>query len=84
MLTAAIETIQLAIDERIGRLQAFLQDHGVPAPTFDATLPACPLALAASDTDHVAWVRAVPADEAARLEAWLAAIVAAITELVWN
>ena len=83
VLEAAVATIQLAIDERGARLAAFLEDHGFPVPLFDLTLPACPVAPAPSDVDHVTWVQALEAADAARLQGWLQAIVDAVSATPW-
>ena len=38
----------------------------------------CPLDLEASTLDHLSWVRALDDDAVARLQAWLAAVAAAV------
>jgi acetyltransferase-like isoleucine patch superfamily enzyme len=79
VLEAAVETIQLAIDERVARLAAYLSDHGVAAPVFEGPLPPCPVALRPSEPEHLAWVRSLTDADVAPLLGWLESIVAAVS-----
>lgn len=81
VIEAALETIELAIAERVDRLGAFLQEHGITPPTFQVkAAPPCPLAIVPGDADHVAWVQGLDASDADRLQSWLEAIVGDVRE----
>ena len=79
VLAAAVDTLGEAIDERVVRLRGFLEERGKPMPELhlDPDI-ACPLELEASTQDHLSWVRGLDDDAVARLQAWLAAVAAAV------
>lgn len=77
VLEAALETLDLCIEERVQRLRAFVRERGgtVPELPVDAEPPACPLPLRdAPELDHVAWVGALDAAQVEAGIAWLTAI----------
>ncbi|MCA9713634.1 MAG: UDP-N-acetylglucosamine pyrophosphorylase [Myxococcales bacterium] len=80
VLEAAIETLSLAIRERVKRLAAFLEERGERPPAFRPRprLP-CPLeitrARARDYVDHVRWIQGRTDLEANMLRGWLIAIV---------
>jgi acetyltransferase-like isoleucine patch superfamily enzyme len=80
VVTAALETLELCIEERVRRLEAFLheRDESPVALRLDTSAFACPIALEPADprdpADHLAWVRALPTRDVERLEGWLTAI----------
>jgi len=76
---AAIETIGVAIDERVARLEAFLheREQAMPDLVLDPSI-ACPLEMSGSDDDHVAWVRGLGEPDVAQLGAWLRAVAEAV------
>ena len=75
MVAAAVDLIDLALDEREKRLRSFLEERGASLPAVDRA-PAvgpCPLPLSEGDSDHVAWVQGLGADTVAAGEAWAGA-----------
>lgn len=79
VLDAAVATIQSGIEERGERLAAFLKDHEIARPSVTVALPPCPLQPTSGNVDHVAWVQALSATDASRLQSWLQSIVDAVT-----
>jgi UDP-N-acetylglucosamine/UDP-N-acetylgalactosamine diphosphorylase len=79
LLNAAIDTLGIAIAERVARLGAFLEERGLPAPTLclEPTLR-CPIAVAPSADDHVAWVRSRDDADATALAQWLASVASGV------
>lgn len=80
VIQAAIAIINSAIDERIVRLDALLQQAEQQAPTFpDPTGHPCPLGSLTPQQDHVGWVKSLAQPEAQQLTNWLKAIVNEVT-----
>ena len=81
VIDAAIETLQLCIDERVERLRAFTEERGEAAPSLDLDpASSCPEALVRAEgpEDHVAWVQALPPDAVEAGQAWLQAVADAV------
>jgi hypothetical protein len=78
VLSEAIANIESCIAEREKRLAAFLRERGAAVPVLKAPELACPLALAADEVDHVAWVRALSRADADACVAWLQAVEAGV------
>lgn len=81
VLRRAIETIELAMRERVDRLRAFLDERGEPMPALVLDPPlACPLDVHGGDVrlDHVAWVQSLGEGDVAVARAWLQAVAAAV------
>ncbi|MEX1366279.1 MAG: UDP-N-acetylglucosamine pyrophosphorylase [Nannocystaceae bacterium] len=81
VLRAAARTLDACIAERVTRLEAFVRERGgaMPPLVLEPRVPACPLPVAASDTDHVDWVRALTAEQVEAGVAWLSGIAAAVS-----
>lgn len=78
VVAAAIDTLGVAIDERVARLHAFLEERGEAPPVLVLEPDsACPLTLFADPVDHVQWVRGLGDAELEQLRQWLAAVAAA-------
>jgi hypothetical protein len=75
----AIANIELGIAERWKRLASFLGERGRKLPPL-APLepPPCPLPMAPSTVEHVAWVKALSSAEVDALGAWLEEIAASV------
>jgi hypothetical protein len=82
VISAALETLNLCIEERVARLEGFLGERGEPMVPLRLDEPAldCPIALeSASDpSDHVDWVRRASERDVAQLQAWLEAVCAGV------
>jgi hypothetical protein len=79
IIAGAIETIGVAIDERVARLEAFLHEREQAMPDLDLDPSiACPLEMSDAGDDHVAWVRGLAEPEVDRLGAWLRAVAEAV------
>ncbi len=79
---AALETLDLCIQERQQRLAAFLRERSVACPDVAPThAHPCPLACTPPEpyVDHIAWVRSLSATQAEQLHAWLTQIVEDVT-----
>ncbi len=80
VLEAAVETLELAIGERVKRLSSFVVERGGEPPRFKPRprLP-CPLEItrgrARDYVEHVRWIQARTDLEANMLRGWLVAIV---------
>lgn len=79
VLGAAIETLGVAIAERVTRLTSFLAERGSPMPALSLE-PAlrCPIAVEPSADDHLAWVRKRDEADTTALAQWLASVASAI------
>jgi UDP-N-acetylglucosamine/UDP-N-acetylgalactosamine diphosphorylase len=78
---AAFELLSVCIDERVQRLQQYLEERDLPIPTFSLMTPPCPLKILPSNpyVDHIKWVSSL-SDADVRLGAsWLQSIVALTT-----
>ena len=79
VIEAALDRLDLCIDERVDRLRRFCEERGVEPPKlvlegFDA----CPLALDGPE-EHLDWVQGLDDDTVTRGTDWLRSIVAAVT-----
>jgi hypothetical protein len=74
---AASELLSVCIDERVERLQQFLEERGIRIPTLLFVNPPCPLKVESSSPylDHIEWVKSL-SDVDVRIGAsWLQSIV---------
>ena len=74
---AASELLSVCIDERVERLQQFLEERGLRIPTLLFVNPPCPLKVESSSPylDHIEWVKGL-SDVDVRIGAsWLQSIV---------
>lgn len=74
VLAAALDTLELCIEERVRRLEAFVRERGETMIELQLTSePVCPVELepAIDAADHVAWVRALAERDVVRLQSWL-------------
>ncbi len=80
VIGAAIDTLGVAIDERVTRLRAFLDERGEAMPVLDLEPDiACPQVEGPAQADHVAWVRGLDDAAETALGTWLGAVAAAVT-----
>jgi hypothetical protein len=78
----ALTVIDTCIEERWTRLAAFLAEHGRTAVKPDlAVATPCPLDVG-TGSDHVAWVKGLPATDVARGRDWLADIARSAAQAV--
>jgi UDP-N-acetylglucosamine/UDP-N-acetylgalactosamine diphosphorylase len=75
IVRAAVRALETGLEERWGRLAAFLTEQGrtVERPDLEHP-PGSPLALDRSEQDHVPWVQSLPQAEKQAARAWLAAV----------
>jgi hypothetical protein len=80
VITAALDTLDLCIEERVGRLEGFLHERGEPmVPVHLGDEAACPISVEPGDArDHISWVRALATGDVERLQAWLERVAAAV------
>jgi hypothetical protein len=79
VLGAAIDTLGVAIDERVARLRSFLAEREQAMPQLDLEPGlACPSVLAPSPEEHVAWLRGLDVTERVLLQEWLGRVAAAV------
>ena len=80
VVTAAIDTLGVAIEERVARLRSFLEERGQAMPRLDLEPElACPSVLAPSPVEHVAWLGGLDESERALLQDWLGRVAAAVS-----
>jgi hypothetical protein len=74
---AAADLLSVSIDERVQRLQQFLEERGLPAPRLPSAVRPCPLSIAPNHPyiDHVEWVSRLPDTEIELGTRWLQVIV---------
>ena len=79
LLDAAIANLELCINERVKRLNTFLDERETDMPTLhlDVERP-CPLPVEPSGTDHVTWVQSLPQDVVTMGQEWLQEVVEAV------
>jgi UDP-N-acetylglucosamine/UDP-N-acetylgalactosamine diphosphorylase len=78
VLEAALGVLDVCIEERIEQLGRFLAERGAPPAKFEVSdLPRCPLPIG-GESEHTAWVKALPAEAVRDGTAWLADIVARV------
>jgi len=82
VLEEAASNVHLCIEERVGRLDAFLEQRGRPPCKLDLApdVGRCPLDVSATEpyVDHVQWVQALPEAEVDRATRWLQNIADAV------
>ncbi|MCA9650265.1 MAG: UDP-N-acetylglucosamine pyrophosphorylase [Myxococcales bacterium] len=80
VLTAALETLDACIAERVTRLSAFVAERGgsMPALQLEPPVPPCPLPIEPGASDHVAWVKGLDAGAVEAGIAWLTGIASAV------
>ena len=79
VLSEAIGTIAVCIDERVSRFNAFAGERGFGRIDFrgdQAVVPPLPMALGASNLDHVSWVYQLRSADREVIRGWLAAVTA--------
>jgi len=79
----AIATLDVCIEERCRRLDAFLMEHGQPIPTLElrpSSVCAMDVAPRQPYLDHVRWVHTLTAKEVELGQGWLAGIAAQVLE----
>jgi hypothetical protein len=75
----ALVNLAACVDERTKRLASFLGERGKTLPALGAPdEPDCPLALAPSPSEHVAWVRGLGTAEVTALTGWLEEVAARV------
>lgn len=75
VLQAALETIELCIEERRKRLDAFSSERGAPPIELDLEAgDPCPLEVRPSDEDHLSWVRGLDDEQVEQGSRWLTSI----------
>src|SRR6516164_777517 len=74
---AASELLSVCIDERVERLQQFLEERGLRIPTLLFVTPVCPLKMEQRSpyVDHVKWVSGLSDANVELGVAWLKSIV---------
>jgi hypothetical protein len=77
VIRAAIELLSGSIDERIMRLQQFVDERNLSMPPLSLTIPPCPLRINHNEpySDHVEWVQTLPDVDLQRGSAWLHSVV---------
>src|SRR5690606_31868881 len=78
VVTAALQTLDACIDERVARLRGFLHERGATMPALELDPQvACPLPVAPADpsvapyVDHLEWVRGLSDHEVEAGQRWL-------------
>jgi hypothetical protein len=80
LVQEAQANLAAAIEERLHRLRGFLSERGAtPRPLHFHPEPPPPVAIAADDTPHVEWVRALDEATVEALRAWLEDVAARAT-----
>ena len=80
VLLAAIDTLDLCIEERVARLESFLRERGETMALRRGDEPPCPLQVEPANdcADHLDWVRALSEGDVERLRAWLEAVAQSV------
>jgi len=74
---AAADLLSVSIDERVQRLQQFLDERGLVTPPLSSTVPVCPLRIEPSYpyVDHVEWLSSLSDTDVQLGTSWLQSIV---------
>lgn len=87
LMDAALETLQLAIDERVTRLRAYLDEREKPMPELQlspSVAEQCPLDVepgSAGEQPHMDWIRSLDESTRAQGVLWLRAVADAAAGL---
>lgn len=73
---AAYELLSVCIDERVQRLQQYLEERGLPVPTLSFINSPCPLKIEPSNpyVDHIKWVSGLSDTQVQLGVSWLRSI----------
>jgi hypothetical protein len=74
---AALDLLSVCIDERVKKLRQFLEERGLPIPSFSLSNPPCPLRIEAKHpyVDHIDWIMDLSQVEVEKGLSWLQSIV---------
>ena len=73
---AALDLLSVCIDERVKKLRQFLEERGLPIPSFSLSNPPCPLRIEAKHpyVDHIDWIMDLSQVEVEKGLSWLQSI----------
>jgi hypothetical protein len=86
VIESAGDLLSISIDERIRRLNEFLEERNLPSTSFSNRIPPCPLRVEAviPYVDHVHWVSALSDADVLLGSLWLQSIVDATRQIVMD